>query len=77
MAGISIACFTWKPGMESENKDYNVNVIRSVWRRLNKGHIEIRDLDPRKDVKGGAGVTRRFQTPSQAVTGNPSHESSH
>jgi hypothetical protein len=43
--------------MEAQNKDYNVNVIRAVWRRLNKGHIEIRDLDPKKDVKGGAGVT--------------------
>ena len=43
--------------MEAQNKDYNVNVIRAVWRRVKKGHIEIRDLDPKKDVKGGAGVT--------------------
>jgi hypothetical protein len=42
--------------MEAQGKDYNVNVIRSVWRRLKKGHIEIRDLEPKKDVKGGAGV---------------------
>jgi hypothetical protein len=43
--------------MEAQNKDYNVNVIRSVWRRLKKGHIKIRDLEPEKDVKGGASVT--------------------
>jgi hypothetical protein len=43
--------------MEAQNKDYNVNVIRSVWGRVNKRHIEIRDLEPKKDVKGGAGVT--------------------
>jgi hypothetical protein len=43
--------------MEAQNKDYNVNVIRSVWRQLKKRHIEIRDLDSKKDVKGGAGVT--------------------
>jgi hypothetical protein len=42
--------------MEAQNKDYNVNVIRSVWRRLKKGHIEIRDLQPVKDVKAGRGI---------------------
>ena len=61
--------------MEAQNKDYNVNVIRSVWRRLKKGHIEIRDLDPKKDVKGGPGITGSSKTsqaqavsPTQAVT---------
>ena len=37
----------------------NIAVIRSVWRRIKKGKIrdlEIRDLKPVKDVKGG-GVT--------------------
>jgi hypothetical protein len=43
--------------MEAQNKDYNVNVIRSVWRRLKKGHIEIRDLQPVKDVTGSTGTT--------------------
>jgi hypothetical protein len=36
----------------------NVNVIRSVWHRL-KNQIKeaiIRDLQPRKDVKGGGSV---------------------
>ena len=51
--------------MEAQNKDYNVNVIRSVWHRLKKGHIEIRDLNPKRDVKGGAGVTGN----SKPVTG--------
>jgi hypothetical protein len=55
--------------MEAQNKDYNVNVIRSVWRRLKKGHIEIRDLVPKKDVKGGAGITVRSKTSqAQAVS---------
>jgi hypothetical protein len=43
--------------VEAQNKDYNVNVIQSVWRRLKKGHIKIRDLEPEKDVKGGASAT--------------------
>jgi hypothetical protein len=33
----------------------NINVVHSVWRRLKKA--KIRDLQPIKDVKGGAGVT--------------------
>jgi len=43
--------------MEPQSK--NVYVVRSVWRRLKKGHmIKIgRDLEPRKDVKGGGGVS--------------------
>jgi hypothetical protein len=52
--------------MEAQNKDYNVNVIRSVLRRLNKGHIEIRDLQSVKDIKGGTGVTGK----SKPVTGS-------
>jgi hypothetical protein len=34
----------------------NINVVRSVWRRLKKGHVTkvCRDLEPNKDVKGGA-----------------------
>jgi hypothetical protein len=55
--------------MEAQNKDYNVNVIRSVWRRVKKGHIEIRDLDPKKDVKGGSGVTGKSK-PVTAGTGS-------
>jgi hypothetical protein len=42
----------------TEPQGANIYVVRSVWRRLKKGHIEIRDLDPRKDVKGGGGATR-------------------
>lgn len=39
-------------------QDPNVNVVRSVWRRLKKDIKDaiIRDLEPRKDVKGGGGV---------------------
>ena len=42
-----------------ESQTPNINVVRSVWRRIKKGKIrdlEIRDLKPVKDVKGG-GVT--------------------
>jgi len=38
------------------DKDVNLNVIRSVWRRTQKGHIKVRDLQPKKDVKGGGAV---------------------
>jgi len=36
-----------------QDKDANINVIRTVWRRTMKGHIKVRDLQPEKDVKGG------------------------
>jgi len=62
--------------MDAQNEDYNVNVIRAVWRRLNKGHIEIRNLDPKKDVKGGAGVTGNSK-PLTGGPGNARNESSH
>ncbi len=37
----------------------NINVVRSAWRRVKKDIKDaiIRDLKPRKDVKGGGGVT--------------------
>jgi hypothetical protein len=44
----------------------NINVIRSVWRRVKKGHIKVRDLQPVKDVKGGGGVTGK----SKPTTGS-------
>jgi hypothetical protein len=46
--------------MEAQNKDLNVNVIRSVWHRMKKGHIKVRDLQPTKDVKGGGGHKPNF-----------------
>jgi hypothetical protein len=51
--------------MEAQNKDYNMSVVRSVWRRMKKGHIKVRDLQPEKDVKGGGGVTSE----SKPITG--------
>jgi hypothetical protein len=39
-----------------QDKDANINVIRTVWRRTKKGHIKVRDLQPEKDVKGGGSV---------------------
>jgi hypothetical protein len=35
----------------------NINVVRSTWRRVKKRSIEVRDLKPVTDVKGGGGVT--------------------
>jgi len=46
-----------------QDKDVNINVVRSVWRRTKKGHITVRDLQPQKDVKGGSGVAGILRTP--------------
>jgi hypothetical protein len=54
--------------MEPQNKDYNMSVVRSVWRRMKKGHIKVRDLQPEKDVKGGGDVTGNAK-PSTGVKG--------
>jgi len=45
-----------------QDKDVNINVIRSVWRRAKKGHIKVRDLQPKKDVKGGGAVAGIIRT---------------
>ncbi len=44
--------------MSKNTRELNINVVRSVWRRLKKDIKEaiIRDLKPVKDVKGGGGV---------------------
>ena len=44
--------------MSKNTREPNINVVRSVWRRLKKDIKEaiIRDLQPVKDVKGGGGV---------------------
>jgi hypothetical protein len=54
----------------------NINVIKSVWRRVKKGQIEVRDLKPAKDVKGGGGgggVTGE----SKPITGGTGTTGSH
>jgi hypothetical protein len=48
-----------------ETQAHNINVIRSVWRRIKKADIKVRDLQPVKDVKGGGGVTGK----SKPITG--------
>ncbi len=53
--------------MDAQNKDVSAYVIQSVWRRMKKGHIEVRDLQPRKDVKGGGSIPRN----SKPITGGP------
>ena len=44
--------------MSKNIREVNINVVRSVWRRLKEDIKEaiIRDLQPVKDVKGGGGV---------------------
>jgi hypothetical protein len=59
-----------------ESQTPNINVIRSVWRRIKKGKIrdlEIRDLKPVKDVKGGGGVEGK----SKSTTGGTGTSGSH
>jgi len=48
--------------MEPQNQ--NIHVIQSVWRRLKKGHVKVRDLQSVKDVKGGGCATGK----SKAIT---------
>ena len=45
----------------------NIEVIRSLWRRVKKG-VKVRDLKPVKDVKGGSGLTGE----SNPITGGTS-----
>jgi hypothetical protein len=44
--------------LSKNTEEPHFSVVRSVWRRLKKDLKEaiIRDLQPRKDVKGGGGV---------------------
>ncbi|HWN23845.1 MAG TPA: hypothetical protein VNN16_01945 [Candidatus Sulfotelmatobacter sp.] len=55
-----------------ETQPPNINVIRSVWRRIKKD-IKVRDLQPVKDVKGGGGVTGK----SKPITGGTGTTGSH
>jgi hypothetical protein len=53
---------------DMEPQRSNIYVVRSVWRRVNKGnkaHLVCRDLAPVKDVKGGGGATGK----SKPITG--------
>jgi hypothetical protein len=47
----------------------NINVIKSVWRRVKKGHIKVRDLKLVKDVKGGGGGVTGESEPIRGGTG--------
>ena len=62
-----------------ESQTPNINVVRSVWRRIKKGKIrdlEIRDLKPAKDVKGGGGVKSESK-PTTGDTGTTGTTGSH
>jgi hypothetical protein len=56
-----------------ETPDHNINVIRSVWRRIKKADIKVLDLQPVKDVKGGGGVPGK----SKPITGGTGTTGSH
>jgi hypothetical protein len=43
---------------------------------MKKGHIEVRDLQPRKDVKGGGGVTGKSE-PTTGGRGSTGTTDSH
>ncbi len=45
-------------------------------RRMKKGHIKVRDLQPRKDVKGGGGVTGKSE-PTTGSRGSTTTAGSH
>jgi len=62
--------------MEEQSKDLNINVIRSAWHRMKKGHIKVRDLQPRKDVEGGGGVAGNSK-PITGGTGSTGTTGSH
>jgi hypothetical protein len=54
----------------------NINVIRPAWRRVKKGRIEVRDLKPVTDVKGGGGVKGESKS-NTGDTGTTGRTSSH
>ena len=56
-----------------ETPGQNINVIRSAWRRIKKGHLKVGDLQLVKDVKGGGGVTGK----SKPITGGTGTIGSH
>jgi hypothetical protein len=57
-----------------EEQTPNINVVHSVWRRLKKA--KIRDLQPTKDVKGGAGV-KGTSKPTTRDTGTAGNRGNH
>jgi len=61
--------------MATEPESKKIYVIRSVWRRLKKGHIIKvgRDLQPVTDVRGGAGVPEKSK-PNRSGTGRTDNQ---
>jgi hypothetical protein len=60
-----------------ETPDHNINVIRSVWRRIKKADIKVLDLQPVKDVKGGGGRVTGKSKPTTGGTGTTGSTGSH
>lgn len=53
----------------------NINVVRSVWRRVKRDIKDaiIRDLRPAKDVKGGGGVKGESKPTTEGTGTTGSH----
>ena len=49
----------------------DINLVRSVWRRVKENIRDMiaRDLQPKKDVKGGGGVKGESKTGGTGTTG--------
>ena len=62
--------------MSKNIPEVNINVVRSVWRRLKKDIKEaiIRDLQPVKDVKGGGGVKGESKSTTGGTGTTRNHE---
>jgi len=56
----------WGGFLSNNTQEPNINVVRSVWRRLKKDLKEaiIRDLQLVKDVKGGGGFKGESKPPT-------------
>ena len=57
----------------------NIDIVRSAWRRVKKDIRDaiIRDLKPRKDVKGGGGGVAGKSKPATGGTGTTGTTGSH
>jgi len=63
----------WEAILRMKTQIPNINVVRSAWRRVKKGTIEIRDLKPVTDVKGGGGI----KSESKSNTGGTGTKGGH
>jgi hypothetical protein len=58
-----------------EEQTPNIHVVQSVWRRLKKA--KFRDLEPRKDVKGGGSIAGTSTPTGKGGTGSTENRGNH